>query len=382
VSEWWDEEELPPRARRSPVIAVIAVLVVFGLVAGVIEIAVGGHTTRSTRTPSSTPSSIPTRSELDAIVKLLDDAAFSKRIAAEAVQDEKDLLETQDVLRALGLLPAGVDLKKVLTSFLAADVAGFYDPKSNELVVRGAAITPYVRTTLAHELTHALDDQHFELDRPGLSTSDDETGLAFQSLVEGNAVRIEEQYKASMSKADRDAADAEEARLSDAIDVTNLPPVIPALIAFPYAYGPALASKLAEGGEARVNAAFKAPPITSEQVVHPESWLKGDDPPVHVATPKSDGTIFDQGALGYWGVLIMLEGEVGARAAQEAAEGWGGDWYVAWRTGSKTCVRAAFAMDTPGDLRQLGSALDDWAASQADADVTRSADRVMFTACA
>ena len=74
-------------------------------------------------------------------------------------------------------------------------VVGFYDPETDELVVRGAALTPYVRTTIAHELVHALDDQHLDLDRPEYDEADDEIGFGFSSVVEGNARRVENAYR-------------------------------------------------------------------------------------------------------------------------------------------------------------------------------------------
>jgi hypothetical protein len=158
--------------------------------------------------------------------------------------------------------------------------------------------------------------------------------------------------------------------------------VIPEIVGFPYIFGPALAAALADaGGERRIDAAFGAPPVTSEQVVKPKAWLAGSAAPVTVPPPKADGTVFDQGELGFWGVYILLEEELGQKVAADAATGWGGDWYVAWRQGSTACVRASFVMDSADDLRQMGSALDDWAAAQAHADVTRSNGSVGFTSC-
>jgi hypothetical protein len=116
--------------------------------------------------------------------------------------------------------------------------------------------------------------------------------------------------------------------------------------------------------------------------VDPVEWLATGLPAVNVPPPKADGDIFDQGAFGFWGVYILLEEALGQREAGEAALGWGGDWYVAWKQGAKACVRATFAMDTPTDLHELASGLDEWADDRADAVVTRTGDRVTFTSCA
>jgi hypothetical protein len=419
VSDGWlgdepDEvDETSPRRPPRVLVASIAVLVALALVGGLIAVVRGGDddaTAGSSSSTSTTGAGSPTTGSAPATgggidaevarisdfvarardlpfdhpvkVTLLDDAAFKARVRADAIDDEQDLTETEGVLRALGLLDPGVSLQEVLTSFLEQGVVGFYDPKTDELVVRGAEITPYVRTTLAHELTHALDDQHFQLDRPELDRADDERGFAFSSLVEGNAVRIQDEYKATLSKADRHAADDEEARLGGGVDLSSIPRVIPELIGFPYIFGPRLADALAKaGGERRVDAAFTAPPETSEQVVDAAAWLAGKATPVKVPPPKADGTVYDQGALGFWGVYMLLEEDLGEKDAATAAQGWGGDWYVAWKRGDDTCVRASFVMDTGRDLQELTGSLEEWAGDQHDAKVTQADGSVGFTAC-
>jgi hypothetical protein len=346
----------------------------------------------------------PTQSELDAAVAelstfvadarglefrepvratLLDDEAFSARVQEDAVDDIAELEETEQVLAAFGLLEPGTDLVAILSSFLGQGVVGQYDPDSGELVVRGAALSPYVRITLVHELTHALDDQHFELDRPVLDDADDESGFAFGALVEGNAVRIEDQYRDTLSDDELASAEAEELRLGEGLDLTGVPRVVPGLIAFPYVFGPTMVGALDEaGGEARVDEAYREPPITSEQVLDPAQWLAGDAEPTVVPPPESGGEVFDQGVLGLWGIVLLLEEELGQDDAIAAAQGWGGDWYVAWRDGDETCVRSTFVMDTDDDLRELASGLDEWAAAQDDAEVDRADGSVTITSCA
>lgn len=405
----WDQAPQPPR-RRNPVLAIIGVLVIVGLLVGVTVVAfdktdkprgVDAHVSSSATTVA--PGKPPTRTELDAIVAditafvaktrkltyqrpvevtMLADEAFSARVRSDSLKDAADLEQTEGVLHALGLLPDGTKLADLLASFLGEGVVGFYDPETDELVVRGAAITPYVRITLAHELTHAIDDQYFNLDRPALDKADDETGSAFSALVEGSAVRVETEYRKTLTDVERKQADDEEARLGAGLDYSKIPRVLPELIGFPYIFGPDLIKALlADGGEATVNKAFSKPPITTEQVLDPVQWLQEGEPPVKVDPPKADGEVIDQGALGLWGVVVLLEDELGQDGAITAAQGWGGDWYVAWKDGAKTCVRNTFVMDTPTDLKELASALDEWAAAQTDAEVERADGIVTYSAC-
>ncbi|OWY61582.1 hypothetical protein B7486_63050, partial [cyanobacterium TDX16] len=102
----------------------------------------------------------------DPEIELLDEGAFQDRLLEDEEEDEGELLELQDELRALGLIDDDVDLAESLDDLLGGAVLGFYDPETGELVVRAGEISPLARITIAHELVHALDDQHFELDRP------------------------------------------------------------------------------------------------------------------------------------------------------------------------------------------------------------------------
>jgi hypothetical protein len=410
VDGGWDSDDVAPR-RRNPLLVVLAALVAFSLAAGAVVIALDRTDSREvvdgrpqTIPPiTAAPGPPPTDAELDAVVAdisdfvaaareleflepvevaLLDDEAFSARVQEDAIRDIDELEETESVLRAFGMIGPDVDLGAVLKQFLGAGVVGFYDPETGELVLRGGSLTPYVRITLAHELTHALDDQHFELDRPALDEADDETGFAFTALVEGNALRIEEEYRETLSEDEQEQARAEEAALGEGFDFSSIPAVVPQLIGFPYVFGPILLDAIEDtGDEESVNEAFRTPPVSSEQVLDPAAWLAGDAEPRVVPPPPAPSVVFDQGVLGLWGIVILLQEQLGQQEAIEAAQGWGGDWYVAWRDGDEVCQRTTIVMDTPEDLNELASALDEWAAAQADAEVDRSDDAVTISSC-
>ena len=121
-------------------------------------------------------------------VALLADAAFRQRLKDKtaAERDEAKLRRTQHSLRALRLIPADLDLAAAADALLAAGLVGFYDPKSKELVVRGASpSSPLVRHTLVHELTHALQDQHFGIDLARFRGRTDESYVGYSGLIEG-----------------------------------------------------------------------------------------------------------------------------------------------------------------------------------------------------
>ena len=283
-----------------------------------------------------------------------------------------------NVLRALGLVDGPFDAS-VLGASADEDVLGFYDPGRRRLYLRGDEATPAVRRVLVHELSHALADQHFGLERPVLERREDEAARAFAALVEGDAVRVEERFFESLGPDERRAADVE----ADAIGSfdPDVPRVFEVLLTFPYEAGAGFVAALAAaGGPDRINAAFVNPPTTSEQILHPERFL-GEEPGKEVTAPVADGRVVDRGQLGELGLRLLLQEGLDRGAAARGADGWGADRSVAWADGEQTCVRAHVVMDTPGDRDELVEGLREWAARNPGAAVD-GADPVTLTRCA
>ena len=281
------------------------------------------------------------------------------------------------LFRSLGLVEGEFDPAAIEEG--ADDrILGFYDPERDTLLVRGSRPTPAVRRVLVHELTHALDDQHFGLERPELDERDDEAAIAFQSLVEGDAVRIEGLYFASLPAEDRRLAEIDGGGPLAA--ESAVPRVVEALLAFPYEAGEALVEALLlEGGPERLDAAFVDPPTTTEAVLHPERFLAGEQPKP-VPDPEPGGEPVDGGVLGELVLRLVLQSSIDRPGAARAADGWGGDRYVAWFEGERLCVRAAVVMDTPADRNELVAALRRWADRHPGATVDEG-DPVILTRC-
>ncbi len=315
-------------------------------------------------------------------VSLLDDDAFVERLLEDAEEDREEIEKTEELLGVLDLLEPTGGLFDELSSFLSASVVGFYDPETDELVVRGVELTPFVRLTLVHELTHALDDQLFDLDREELIEADDERGLGFSALVEGSALSVESAYRRSLTSSDRRRADEEEARFGDNLPEVSIPEVVPALIGFPYEVGEDLITTIERnGGKRALREAFANPPSTSEQLLHPERYTRGEGP-VMVEPPAAEGALIDEGSVGELVLRLMLDRVLDdPDDVIRAADGWGGDWYVAWREGSMTCVRAVFVMDTGKDLDQLADGLRTWSSLNADSRIEVGRDALTLTAC-
>lgn len=316
--------------------------------------------------------------EVDPVVELLDEGAFQDRLLADEEEDEAELLDLQDELRALGLIDDDVDISTALDDLLGQGVLGFYDPETGELVVRAGDITPLARITIAHELVHALDDQHFDLDRPEYDDALSEVSTGFSAVVEGNASRIDEAYRQTLSSDERSAADDEEAQLAAGLD-PDIPLVLLQLLQLPYELGPVLVDALLEeGGQEALDAAFEAPPTTSDQLLDPQRYLDGEDA-LEVPAPEADGEVIYEGAFGVLSLLLVLGPQ--DPAVQRAVDGWGGDAYVVWREDDRTCARANLVGDTDEDTEEIAEALSAWAAQQDDAEASTGDGLVTFTSC-
>ena len=297
-------------------------------------------------------------------VHLAGEGEFQSRLLKDFDKERPALLEEQEVLSALGLVPHGSDVVGDSRSLLSVGVVGFYDPETKQLVVRGTTVTPYVREVLAHELTHALDDQWFDLNRPELDNPDDESGFAFDGLAEGNARRIENAYVGSLPRDEQLAATTEEQQLvAQHPEIFSLPPILLTLLRAPYDDGPPfIGALLAAGGQTVLDRAFSTPPVTSEQILDPSKFLAGEGP-VDVATPTPESTTSNVGVLGELLMKEMLFDSLTSGAeVNRTVAGWGGDRYVTWTDASgASCLRDTFVGDTPTDTSELVEAMTKWA---------------------
>ena len=305
----------------------------------------------------------------DVKITVLSPPLFEEELKQLAA-DPEGVARAEAVLTVLGLLPPDADLAALLAASDQRTV-GFYDPAGKELVT-GNEITPFVRRVLVHELTHALDDQHFGIDR---EIAGDEAGAAFEALVEGSAIRVEQLYVDSLPAAEQEEIAAREQQIN-AEAGAELPPAVEQLLGFPYVFGPAFVDALLKEGPERLDQAFASPPTSTEQVLDPARYLSGDAPQV-VQRPHTEGAAIDEGDFGPVLLRLLLESRLDPAVAEEAAAGWDGDRYVTWRSpDGRTCVRVQFAVDTPEDSRQLQAALAQWVDRTTDREVD-SAGRLL-----
>lgn len=318
-------------------------------------------------------------------------AKYVDRVLAE-ITDEK--WRTSDaLLRHLGLIRGEETLQQLFERLLETQIAGFYDPEAGRLVVlaKSGAIGPAERFTMSHELTHMLQDQHFgleKLDTRGVESGlirepDDQTDrhLAVLALTEGDATAVMFQW----AQGNLTAAELGEIAASDpeSLEILNqMPMILRETLLYPYLTGLqfVLARQTAGGWDA-VDALYAKPPVSTEQVLHPDKYDAGEDP-VEVSLPGdlpgrlgSGWKVALEDTFGELDARVWLQdvGKVAPLAATDAAAGWAGDrlallegpdgaWAVAWQTKWDSAADAdefaAAARSAAESLQGAGDAAD------------------------
>lgn len=303
---------------------------------------------------------------------------FRERLATEAEEyGEMDPSESYIALKALNLVDRELDVDSAEDPLLDGGTLGYYDSYTNRLVVQAEAPTPFARSIVVHELTHALQDQHFNLDRE--LDYYDESSLAFDSLVEGDASRIEVQYIKSLSPEEQEQAVKEQEGGSAPPESKSLE-ILSMLSGFPYEVGEQFVNEVfSTGGQDRLDKAFVSPPTTTEQLLHPERFLRLEKP-VDVESPEPEGEVYEEGVWGEVGLLTMLLNTIPEEQAWRAADGWAGDYFVAWKRGGQDCIRMSIATDGPRDKDELVTALRAWAIHHPAVSV-KSGKTIAIRAC-
>jgi hypothetical protein len=230
---------------------------------------------------------------------------------------------------------------------LSEEVYGLYVPATKRLYVRARRLTPFARMVLVHELTHAWQDQLYDIGslQAARAATQDER-LAALALVEGDARRIEDAWAAAQPPDVRAAIRAEIRSIQpDTAHRSRASLALEAIGAFPYDAGEAFATALAQR-EPALAIAYMRPPTSTEQVLHPAKFRAREEPRiVDPPNPEAVSDVIDRGRLGELGLALLLgAGRVTPEALRTAA-GWDGDAYVTWDTATGRCTGVTFAFD-------------------------------------
>ncbi|MGA2607606.1 MAG: DUF6782 family putative metallopeptidase [Terriglobia bacterium] len=245
-------------------------------------------------------------------------------------------------LRAFGLVSPDFNLEKFLISFYTEQAAGFYDPHRKTMFIADWVEPDMQRLVLAHELTHALQDQNFDLERFLKAVRpDDDASSARQAMVEGHATAaMIQQLIAPMKLEDMPALEPLMAQVIhqqyEEFPAFNRAPFFFRLQAlFPYIEGMGFMQRgLQAGGWKRLNSLFNDPPNTTKEIFEPQAYFEKQPlPKVSLPHPAPLAGIPGlnflaeniMGELGYYAVLGQLISE---DEAKSVATGWLADRYL------------------------------------------------------
>ena len=326
-------------------------------------------------------------------IDFLDEAEWKEKgkiDEEDIVDDDVAFLEHgAGLFRALGLAEGELDLLEDTETLGTSGTVGFYDADEEKVFVRGSRLTTEVKATLVHELTHVLQDQHYDIgDRLDRVQEDDTDEESLRVLVEGDAERIEDAWIDRLSEADRREYEKESADTGDAAReaLDALPQSLVTFFASSYILGAGFVGVLeADDGEDAIDDAFDDPPGPDEHVLDPLAYLS-DDEQEAVDAPAVDGTPIEDldGDFGAVSLFLVLAERIDPVRAFQAALGWGGDDFVAFTSGSQTCAALRFRGENRDTAREIAGALDDWAAAMpkaAKASVEHEGDLVDVLTC-
>jgi hypothetical protein len=266
-------------------------------------------------------------------------AKFLRETIATKLPPNKIEME-QLVYRTLGVVPEDYDYANGIIELYASQIGGYYDPEKKHFIMAAWMPAALQVTVAVHELTHALQDQHFDLEKmmdPKLENGD--KLLAIAALVEGDATAVMTDYmralagQAPLSKESNiDSLLLQQVLAGSAGGFEKTPEALRSLLLFPYTSGLRFAHRLlVAGGYPAVDKAFLNPPTSSREILHPEVYLTSSIPSSIPSLEELDrgGSTAKElytDVIGEFGISALLAAGLKQKTeAITAATGWLGD---------------------------------------------------------
>ena len=281
--------------------------------------------------PFKTPPVLEVRSKSEVrqfLEKQLTDSLAREQVAGQ-----------EAALKRLGLMPDTMSLERLLLDVLEEQVGGYYDPRAKVLYIVEGTPEEAVGLTVSHELIHALQDQHLNLDSVMRATGDDDRTAAAQAVLEGQATYEGLRIMVGAELADNLPGGWDRAREMIRDNhakwpaFASAPLVVQEMLLFPYLSGAefARAFRAQKPGQTP----FAAMPTSTEQILHPARFLGDPDHPTKVTLPPLTGlsTIYDNTVGEFTTRLFLYEHLRDQQAALSGGAGWDGDRFVLVKTG-------------------------------------------------
>ena len=259
-------------------------------------------------------------------------------------KDDAKRYADQKALEALGLIPNGYPLDQKLLALLTEQIAGLYDPKQREFFIADWTQPAEQRMIMAHELTHALQDQYFHVEKWEEEVkANDDAQLARESVLEGSAtIAMVDYLLRKTGKTTRDLTDFDPSTLigdvNDSPELAQAPLVVQDEITFPYIPGAGFVQEALKrwNGWPDLHRLFENPPASTQQILHPDLYFRGVMPahvdlePVTKAVPRGWKKL-DENVLGEFALKEILKQFIGKEQAERLAPSWAGDRYAIYQ---------------------------------------------------
>ncbi len=243
---------------------------------------------------------------------------------------------------AFGLLPKGFDLDTFMVNVLTEQVEGLYDPKTQEFYIADWSPPSDQRMVMAHELTHALEDQHFHIEAWSRAARPNEDAeLARDAVLEGSAMAAMVDYlMAGTGRSLKDLPEFDPSMLLGELESTptlkSAPPFLKDALIFPYISGLNFsAAVLKNSGWTALAGVFEKPPVSTQQILHPAAYKSGKTPstvslPLFEKVLGKDWAKLDENTLGEFGWKEVLKQFFDDDRAKSLAAAWDGDHYATY----------------------------------------------------
>lgn len=307
-------------------------------------------------------------------VRFLSESEFKKEVGVNpkpSAKQKKSMQRFTEQLRAEGLIAGPVDLLEAINAEQQSSVLAFYSPNRKEVVVRGLGAPDAAhRVTLAHELTHVLQDQHFDLNRLEAKVRRDpeQDSDALRAFIEGDANRIEGRYVKQLGAPDRAAyrkGRDQEASKADQ-GTKSVPAIVTLVFSAPYRYGPPVLNVLAaDGGNGNVDRAFRRGVFTQKLFIEPSAPLS-ESKPLKVADPKlkaGEKAVGKPDGYGAFDLYLLLGSRIDPGSALGAAVDWAGGRARTFRADGRLCTRSVVEAKTARGNDVLAANFRQWAAA-------------------
>ena len=293
--------------------------------------------------------------------------------------------------RALGLVEGDPDLEEAAADLGGEGTLAYYDFVRKVVNVKGSEVTPSMEGTLVHELTHALQDQHYDLQRRN-ERADSEEAAVLRSVLEGDAMTVEAAYVQSLPEEQQRRIQEESRSQAEDADaqLAEVPAALRAAQAIPYYLGRPYVS-LTETTRAgaldpgRLDDLMGDLPDVTAALFTP---VDGAEEPARVKPPDLGRKPFLRDTVGAFSLFVLLADRIDPVVAMDAVDGWEGDALAAAevsRSGAeRVCIAATFRMAGDDDAAELSGALTTWSRTmpaEAGVAVDRSGRSVELRSC-